>query len=381
MENYRNIKKTLKLTDRLIDSYSDLLSQLNKFFIDSHTPAEQGEAVFNTTDYEEDISFLLKFMLNAMNKEEVEKVRSSIGYNVNSPCISEILDNYLSSRPKRITEKNLPISQLLEMYCTPQSGKKSSSAVQLKKRFKYQSYQDQMKILRAFLKSNKTDREWACVRLYKNWDPLFESDIRNVWQYQKEKSLATVIVKHFPVSFVLQELKNLSKLVDYWALCVKLGNSPEFTIKWDRLSIDEEFYVRSILGRGDAKILEKRLFSYLLEQCKLGYYYLTLLQGSDKETINDFCGKYPNIALWIIQPWTTAKLSDIPKVGSLTSSISRLGMKETILKLTFVVRDMLKHIKPYKEVNGEDIIKHKAESLQNLLKILLSLQIPEITSV
>ena len=281
------------------------------------------------------------------------------------------LSQYSATQGKRI--KNLTVSTLLKYYQTPGSGRKSYASRELKKRFDHQSSSDQRKILSAFIDSNKSDRKWACIRLYRNWDPTFENQIASAWSAYKEQTVAYVIVKHFHESYVYEQRDSLAPLVDYWAICARLGRHPGFTIRWENLSISDELFVRAKLEMaGDEQSLIAKLYAYLIKQCEVAHKYLSLKLLTDESTLSLFCNYYDcnrKVIQWVDQPWTVLSIFHFPEMGSIVNSLSRIGMKDTLIELSRLCNELYQ-LESYALYGGQDSTAHKAEVLQGFSDLL-----------
>ena len=77
-----------------------------------------------------------------------------------------------------IGRRNTPIATLIKDYINKKSGKVSDSRKEILWRFKYLDWKDQKKIIRAFLDSSKTDRQWAYSTMLDYWDKSFEPKVK-----------------------------------------------------------------------------------------------------------------------------------------------------------------------------------------------------------
>ena len=350
--------------DAFVKIYAELIAAISADIQMSYAPFENGGNGRNREIMEVNLPFLFRAMLKAMNDNEVFSFKKNIAEKPFDYTLWKYLVFCEKGYKKDNSEKNLPISTLLRYYTTPGSGKKDYACKNLKKRFDAIDYNYQRKILSAFLESNKTDRQWACKKLYYKWDPLFIKRIKNCWFKYQEKCLAFVIVKHFPSSFIIKELDHLSKLVDYWALCLRLGKHKSFIIKWNKLSLEKEFYVRAMLGIKDDKNLEKKFFKYMANQCEIAAKHFYLKQHPDDPENNSFYEEHSDVHQWAIQPWEVVTLQYITNYSSIIHSAAKLGMKTMICKITMIINDFFKLLGPVSEQpNGEEAYKEKSLKL------------------
>lgn len=151
---------------------------------------------------------------------------------------------------------NEPIETLLRWYGNKKSKKVSYAFRQLTKRYETQSFDNQKKILRAFLSGGKNASEWAASRLRKRWIPGLENKIKAAWEAYKGPVMAMTILYMMPKDYVLQEQEGLVQASSYpqdayAVLCGRFGNEPGFVIDESRLRIKDWFYVYGKLLRTD----------------------------------------------------------------------------------------------------------------------------------
>ena len=181
--------------------------------------------------------------------------------------------------PRKEKMKNAPLSSLLNLYLDKKSKRVQYARQCIKERFDKQSYRDQNRILRAFLSGPATDCDWAGRILRDNWRKELKDHVGEAWVRTRRQILAYVILRHFPNSYILQEQEPLSAVVGYQFVCARIGDEPEFTMDYSRLSIPNLIYVMAKLGRKvHSEIMEKKIYDFLLNY--EGYYDLYLLEPS-----------------------------------------------------------------------------------------------------
>ena len=173
--------------------------------------------------------------------------------------------------PKKAASHNEPIVTLLKLYLDKRSKRVVYARHQLKDRFSKQSYRDQNRILRAFLKGAASDREWACRILRDNWRKELTREIEEAWTESRKPMLAYVILRHLSNAFILREQERLAQAASYPHVCARVGNEPSFAMDESRLDVLDYLYVMAKLGRSvDSEEAERRLYSFLLDYD--GYY-------------------------------------------------------------------------------------------------------------
>jgi len=159
---------------------------------------------------------------------------------------------YISRTPEAKAKHHTEsVKQLLGWYTDKQSKRVSYAAKQLKDLFPLQSPAVQKTILKTFLHGGKKEAEWAGRKLRNHWNPAFERDVLEKWRETRLAILASVILRHFSDSIIVQEQEDLAQDIGYATICVRLGNLKGFTIDENRLGAADWFYVMGKLGRED----------------------------------------------------------------------------------------------------------------------------------
>ncbi len=159
---------------------------------------------------------------------------------------------------------NEPIGTLLKLYLNKTSRLVSHARRCLTERFDKQSYRDQNKILRAFLRGTGGDCDWAGRRLRDHWRKELKEDVIRSWERSPRPMLAYVILRHFPNNYILTEQDRLAEVAGYQYVCARVGNEPSFVLDASRLSTPDYLYVWAKLGRQiDKGKAENDVYDYL----------------------------------------------------------------------------------------------------------------------
>ena len=196
-----------------------------------------------------------KAIVGTFSKEQLEWIEAN--YAINGEPYDLAL-YYLHGSRK--TQRNEPLSTLLRHFADKKGGKVVISRAELRRRYPLQSYNDQKKILKAFLSASRSDIEWASRRLKNDWVPELSEIVAERWCQTHNPSLGKVVTAFLPVEFVLQEQEPLSESVGYEFVCARVGNHPDFVIDESRLTVPNLFYVKAKLG---AKVTEDEMRPYL----------------------------------------------------------------------------------------------------------------------
>ena len=130
---------------------------------------------------------------------------------------------------KKPQEKQLSISTLIRHYSKGVKGKKVHARSQLKKRFEYQSFADQLKIMRLFLAGTRTDREWCYRTMMHWWDDALTADLEQAWINHKDTLCVKTAARRLPESFIKAHQEDMGKL-DYKSVCRRLAHDEHFVI-------------------------------------------------------------------------------------------------------------------------------------------------------
>ncbi|MBR2155079.1 MAG: hypothetical protein IJ901_10775 [Bacteroidaceae bacterium] len=186
---------------------------------------------------------VLRALVHTLNKEELlilqkKLKRGSSKWSVGKGLYEEAIKVMGKIQPHR----NESISALLKAFTDKQSGKVADARAELRDRFGKQSFLTQRKILKAMLNASKQDRIWAYNRLNYSWDGFFFEDVKTLWEQYHEKECGIVIIKHFPMEYVYDNLSALNIRGNYTNLCIKLIHHPKFQIDKKRLKEAPVFY-------------------------------------------------------------------------------------------------------------------------------------------
>lgn len=216
---------------------------------------------------------VLKALVHTLNKEELlilqkKLKRGSSKWSVGNGLYEEAAKVLNKIQP----HKNESISALLNAFTDKQSGKVAEARAELRDRFGKQSFQMQRKILKAMLSASKQDRVWTYKQLGNVWDDYFFEDVKNLWEQYHEKECGTVVIKHFPMEYVYDNLSALDIRGNYTNLCIKLIQHAKFQIDKKRLKEAPVFYGSPeveylyILAKSKSKIEEGEATHTLFNQ-------------------------------------------------------------------------------------------------------------------
>lgn len=216
---------------------------------------------------------VLRALVHTLNKEELLRLQKKLKRGTSKWSVGNGLYEEAAKVLNKIQpHKNESISALLNAFTDKQSGKVAEARAELRDRFGKQSFQMQRKILKAMLSASKQDRVWTYKQLGNVWDDHFFEDVKNLWEQYHEKECGAMIIKHFPMEYVYDNLSALDIRGNYTNLCIKLIQHAKFQIDKKRLKEAPVFYGSPeveylyILAKSKSKIEEGEATHTLFNQ-------------------------------------------------------------------------------------------------------------------
>ena len=165
-------------------------------------------------------------------------------------------------------KRNTPVATLLKNFADKKGGKVTASREEIQRRFDFLEWKDQKKIIPVFLDSGKTDRQWAYSKLLDLWDKSFQTKINALWEQLHEEKCTWVVIRHFPLKFLSQHLKEFSDGRNYYFACLRLALNKKFVIDKDRLSPTDYLALLYHTGRSvECSEAEALLFGVMHDLC------------------------------------------------------------------------------------------------------------------
>ena len=152
------------------------------------------------------------------------------------------------------------ISKLLSQIQMKSFSKRTSCAYAIHYLLPYIPHKNQKNIISSFLFSPYSSiRERAFKILYRNWEKIYVKDILDVWDKYHTDSCAKIIIKHFPISVLLNRARDLFTFSTSWrqrSLLLKIINSDKKLVK--ELTIDDPITYTYVLAKSGKKISSLR---------------------------------------------------------------------------------------------------------------------------
>lgn len=164
--------------------------------------------------------------------------------------------------------RNRPIAKLIKWFVNREKGKVVDARSEIQRRFAYLDWNDQKKILLAFLSSGKADRKWAYNELRLFGDDCFLAKATDDLETYHEPDMVRTVIECFPKSYLLEHSSELCNDDYYYSFCRRLVDDPQFEIDRSRLSAKELLVCRLCIS---AKCRMKREVVHQMSSDILGY--------------------------------------------------------------------------------------------------------------
>lgn len=159
--------------------------------------------------------------------------------------------------------RNRPIAKLIKWFVNREKGKVVDARSEIQRRFAYLDWNDQKKILLAFLSSGKTDRKWAYNELRLFWDACFLAKATDVWETYHEPDMVRTVIECFPKSYLLEHSSELCNDDYYYSFCRRFVDDPQFEI--DRSRLSAKWYLM-LMRQGKRSVSDETALKLLFEQ-------------------------------------------------------------------------------------------------------------------
>ena len=205
-------------------------SKEGRYVIKNYNPIE-GRKWYEA--FSEEDTEIMASILRTLPKEELEQFQKFYATN---PEYSQIYWRIIESHcVENKAKKQLSINTLIKHYKNSVRGKKGTARLELRNRFDYQSFTDQMKIVRLFLKGAKTDREWCYSKLLHWWDESLSADLEQAWLRYKDQKCVRTAALRLTEGFIKEHEEAMGEL-DYKSVSKRLAHDENYVIDKSRLN-------------------------------------------------------------------------------------------------------------------------------------------------
>lgn len=160
---------------------------------------------------------------------------------------------------------NTPLKTVLGDLKSEKRKTENLALKELRRRFVGLDKKEQVLVLMCHLRRERSYRAWAYSRLLDLWDDVFEPVIIDLWNAFHEERCAWPIVRHFPISFILEHKEELSIGRNRPFVVRRLCEDKSYEIDNNSLDPYEYLWVMSSTGR---LISANELWSLLVKVTK-----------------------------------------------------------------------------------------------------------------
>lgn len=260
---------------------------------------------------------LTRHIINSISVEEMVQLLMELDCYYSGDPRTGLLLYYIDKKlfpiqkEKEPKTPNATINQLLEDFGNEKSGRIALSRVELQKRFDYQSFEDQKRIIVAFMRrATKHDVVWCAKHLLNDWFWLdyYIDVIEWYWERDMDNSkLLRVIVKYASEKYLKEKIEMMENQTDgvieskaYKFLLSHLGKDKSFAIKKERLRPYQYAYIcaktnRCVSHDEASSALQQAVSDELSE----GFFVNRFRRTIDGSVVFDAKGRI-GLALWIM---------------------------------------------------------------------------------
>ena len=222
-------------------------------YLNEYCCSKTGQRTDNFDDRSSKKSGKLEFcayfgLLKSLTLCELEEAGKLISQGDYCEELKYVVRECLEPKPEPSRSKNESIDTLISRFKDKKSRRVVESRKTLKKRFPYQSYADQKKIVKAFLESDvAADLDWAAVEAGKIWDSSYESYVAEAFDKRETARLALLVIRHMPIDYVKSREKYLV-MYSRVEFCIRLADDLDSLAQKYDLSMFEYIYAKARIG-------------------------------------------------------------------------------------------------------------------------------------
>ena len=220
-----------------------------------------------------------RHIINSLSLDDLKRVKRDLEHHYADIPETSYLMGHIDRRlfPEQVEKApktpNATIDQLLRDFKDEKSGLLAASRLELQKRFEYQSFEDQKRIIDAFMfRTTKHDVVWCSKYLLNDWfwrdiyfDPI-------VWYWEREMDnypLLQVVLKHASDDYLREKVQQFEEenegvveVKAYTLFLSRLAKDPNFVIKKDRL---KPFQYVCVCSKTNRKVAQEEASAALLQ--------------------------------------------------------------------------------------------------------------------
>lgn len=241
---------------------ANLKSDEARYIVENYRPVGKNE--FGSPEYQDDDAEIMTAIMQSLPQTD-QAILSSAYFELRRryPSLA-----YAGTKARQ--ERRHSINTLIRHY-KDVKGKKVAARCELQSRFDYQSFSDQMRIMRLFLKGTKADREWCYRKMLKWWDEALRDDLMQVWIEHHDAKCVRTAVQRLPEAFIIKHQKAMGEL-DYKSVCARLASDEGFVIDRSRLNtMDYCFVIAHSLRHISDEEADHLLFGFIKQVLESDY--------------------------------------------------------------------------------------------------------------
>ena len=240
----------------------EIIETLKNYYWERSHVGLEGEEYKPELDALENCAFFA--VLKTLSKEELEEAKWML-YDHLMP-LTFMVFKALEPNKYNVYIKNESISNLLKRVENKKSKRVVESRKEILRRYPYQDYTIQKKIIKAFLSSNSVaDREWAAIEADRRWDKSFVDSIKSAYEKKATEKVAITYMRNLPIEDVKAKEESLVML-SRTEFCIHMMENADHYIRKYDLSIFEYLYVKARIGKKpdltDIQV-ERRFFRHI----------------------------------------------------------------------------------------------------------------------
>jgi hypothetical protein len=150
-----------------------------------------------------------------------------------------------NNKAKSVDLDDLPydkwFAQLLKLYSDKKSRQVEFARIMFQLSFNDFSYRQQLRVRNVFFDGCRADRIVACRMLEFSWNKRFLPKVLSLWHEHHERCTGRLVVKFAPLHVVETESHDLSKVVTYYDLAMRLAKNKKNIIDGSRMKTIDYF--------------------------------------------------------------------------------------------------------------------------------------------
>ena len=293
-----------------------------------------------------------RHIINSLSLVDLKRVKRDLERHYTDNPETSYLMGHVERRlfPEQVEKvkkkPNATINQLLRDFKDEKSGLIAASRLELQKRFEYQSFEDQKRIIDAFMfRTTKHDVVWCSKYLLSDWfwrDIYFDSI---VWYWEREMDnypLLRVVCKYASDDYLKEKVQQFEEenegvveVKAYMLFLSRLAKDPNFVINKDRL---KPFQYVCICSKTNRQVTQEEantaLLQVVLKSLSEGLFFNKFRRKRDG-TVVFRSGCMIEFALW---------------------TISKTGNTDVLIRFNEWVKEMCYKIENMQDADYDEIV-------------------------